>query len=94
VWPTETQYTFKARKKKSRSDDGEREDTLPENSKNLEKKKYLRDAIHARIIALKLNTIVQNITVCLISPILDFFWPMISPFVSCILPLLTQNGAC
>jgi hypothetical protein len=87
-------HSSQERKKNSRSDDGEREDTLPENSENLEKKTSLRDAIHARIVALKLNTIVQNIIVCLISPILDLFWPMISPFVPFILPLLTQNGAC
>jgi hypothetical protein len=68
--------------------------TPNDHDEDLAKKKALRDAIRARIVALGMNPMVLKAADFLLPPILDFFWPMISPFVSFIIPLLSQHGSC
>jgi hypothetical protein len=73
---------------------GNVEPTTGNSSEDLEKKKLLKDAIHARVEAFKPNPFLLSIISLLVPKIVDFFWPIISSFVPFLLPLLTQHGQC
>jgi hypothetical protein len=90
---TRKQPNPNSEKQQSESEPSGGTSTPNEDNENLVKKNALKNAIRARIVALKMNPILLTIADCLLPPILNFFWPMISPFVSFILPFLLQDGS-